>query len=80
MAYYTCLVGIGAGATNVTFTHGLSITPSSLVARPILHQVALTHTSPISVLTIGTNIVTVGTAGTLQTFDLEVQQVHSLIL
>lgn len=80
MAYYTCMVGIGATNLGTTFTHGLSITPSLLVARPILHQAAVTNTAPLVVCTIGTNIITVASGvGTLATFDLEVQQIHSII-
>jgi hypothetical protein len=80
MAYYTLMAGIGATNIMTTFTHGLSITPSLLVARPILHQVVVTVTAPMIVGTLGTNIVTVAAGvGTLATFDLEVQQIHSLI-
>lgn len=79
-AYYTALLGIGVTNLATTFTHGLSITPSLLVARPILHQVVVTNTAPLIVNTIGTNIITVASGvGTLATFDLEVQQIHSII-
>ena len=79
-AYYTLLAGIGVTNLMTTFTHSLSITPSLLVARPILHQVVVTVTAPLVVGTIGTNIITVAAGvGTLATFDLEVQQVHSII-
>lgn len=78
--YYTVLAGIGVTNLLTTFTHSLSITPSLLVARPIIHQVPVTNTAPLIVGTIGTNIITVGSGvGTLVTFDLEVQQIHSLI-
>lgn len=81
MAYYTLLAGLGVTNLLTTFTHSLSITPANLVARPIIHQVPVTATAPLVVGTIGTNIITVGSGvGTLVTFDLEVQQVHSLIL
>lgn len=81
MAYYTYMAGLGITNLVTTFTHSLSITPSELVVRPILHQVAQTYTqAALCVVTIGTNIVTVGMGvGTLTTFDLEVQQIHSLI-
>ena len=72
----------GQGVTNLatTFTHGLSITPSLLVVRPIIHQAVVTNTAPLIVNTVGTNIVTVASGvGTLVTFDLEVQQIHSII-
>lgn len=80
-AYYTIGVGLGvASAAALTFTHSLSITPSLLVARVIPHQPLTTVSSWLILGTIGTNVVTVqSTTGTLQTFDLEVQQIHSLI-
>lgn len=79
-AYYTILAGLGVTNLATTFTHGLSIAPANLVARPILHQAAITATAPLQVVTIGTNVITVAAGpGTLQTFDLEVQQIHSLI-
>ncbi len=81
MAYYTLMAGIGVTNLATTFTHGLSITPALLVARPIIHQAVVTGTAPLQVCTIGTNIITVASGvGTLVTFDLEVQQVHSIIL
>jgi hypothetical protein len=81
-AYYTFTSGLGvASSAPVTFTHALSITPASLVARIIPHQVLQTNTAPLMVGTIGTNIVSVQSAtGTLQTFDLEVQFIHSIIV
>lgn len=80
MAYYTNMVGLGVTNLMTTFTHSLSITPSELVARPHMHQVAVTATAPLIIGTIGTNIITVASGvGTLATFDLEVQQVHTLI-
>jgi hypothetical protein len=79
-AYYTCLTQVGVTALATTFTHNLGITPSYLVVRPILHQAAITATAPLIVCTVGTNIVTVASGpGTLTTFDLEVQQIHSII-
>jgi hypothetical protein len=79
-AYYTFTnVGV-ASAAPLTFSHNLSFAPVSLVARIIPHQLLLTQTAWLAVATIGTNIVTVqSTTGTLQTFDLEVQMVHSII-
>lgn len=81
MAFYTLLKGLGITNLVTTFTHSLGLDPATLVARPILHQVPQTFTQPaLCVVTIGTNIVTVGMGvGTLTTFDLEVQQIHSLI-
>lgn len=80
MAFYTLMAGLGATNLMTTYTHSLGITPSLLVARPILHQVPVTVTAPLIIGTIGTNIITVAAGvGTLATFDLEVQQVHSLI-
>lgn len=79
-AYYTCMYTLGATNLLTTFTHSLSITPSLLVARPIIHQTAVTVTAPMMVGVIGTNIITVAAGvATLTTFDLEVQQVHSII-
>jgi len=79
-AFYTLLAGIGVTNLMTTFTHSLSITPSLLVARPIIHQAVVTNTAPVLVGTIGTNIITIGSGvGTLVTCDLEVQQIHSLI-
>lgn len=81
MTYYTLMAGLGVTNLMTTFTHSLSITPANLVARPIPHQVLVTATAPLIVGTIGTNIITVASGvGTLQTFDLEVQQVHSILL
>lgn len=80
MTYYTCLTGIGVTNLATTFTHSLSITPSLLVARPIIHQAVVTNTAPVMVQTIGTNIITIASGvGTLVTCDLEVQQIHSII-
>ena len=83
MAYYTILQGIGVTNLMTTFTHGLSITPANLVARPILRNgtYGLLYTSPLAVGTVGTNIVTVAAGpATIMTFDLEVQQIHSINL
>ncbi len=79
-AYYTLLTGCGVTNLGTTFTHNLSITPSLLVARPIIHQAVVSCTAPVQVCTIGTNVITIAAGvGTLVTCDLEVQQVHSLI-
>ena len=68
------------GSAPKTFSHNLSITPADLVARPIPHQLLQTVTSVLLVGTIGTNIVSIqSSVGTLQTFDLEVQYIHSII-
>ena len=82
MAYYTLLVGLTASNVLATYTHGLSITPANLVARPISRQGAvITATAPLSIGIIGTNVVSVSAGvGTTQTFDLEVQQIHSIQL
>jgi hypothetical protein len=80
MAFYTILKGLGVTALMQTFTHSLGLDPATLVARPIQHQPAIGQTAGIAIGTIGTNIVTASAwAGALQTFDLEVQQIHSLI-
>lgn len=81
MTYYTLMAGLGVTNLATTFTHSLSITPANLVARPIIHQVVVTGTAPLQVCTIGTNIITVASGvGSLVTFDLEVQQIHSICL
>ncbi len=78
--YYTLMTGLGATNLMTTFTHSLSLVPTGLVARPIIHQATITATAPLIVGTIGTNIITVAAGvATLTTFDLEIQQVHSLI-
>jgi hypothetical protein len=80
MVYYTCLTGLGVTNLLTTFTHSLGITPALLVARPIIHQAVVTNTAPLLVGSIGTNLITVASGvGTLVTFDLEVQQIHSII-
>lgn len=77
---YTILLGLGATNLATTFTHSLSITAALLVARPLIHQAAVTVTAPMIVVSIGTNLITVAAGvATLTTFDLEVQQIHSLI-
>lgn len=80
MAYYTILTGVGLTNLATTITHSLSITPASLVVRPIIHQPLVTCTAPLIVNTVGTNIATVASGvGTLVTCDIEVQQIHSII-
>lgn len=79
-AYYTLLSGIGVTNLLTTFTHSLSITAALLVARAIIHQAVVTNTAPLIIGSIGTDLITVGSGvGTLVTFDLEVQQIHSII-
>lgn len=79
-AFYTLIQGLGVTNLATTFTHGLSITPSLLVARPTIRQAAITCTAPLQVVSLGTNLVTIAAGvGTLTTFDLEVQRIHSLI-
>lgn len=79
-AYYTVLMTLGVTNLLTTFTHSLSITPSQLIARPIIHQAVVTNTAPLIVGSIGTNLITVASGvGTLVTFDLEVQMIHSII-
>lgn len=79
--YYTILQGIGVTNLHQNFTHGLSITPSLLVARAIIHQVLVTNTAPVLIGTIGTNVCSFASGlGTLVTCDLEVQQIHSICL
>ncbi len=78
-AYYTNMVGVGVTNLLTTFTHSLSITPSLLAVRVIGHQVPVTATAPLLYGTVGTNIVTVASGvGTLQTCDIEVQQIFSM--
>lgn len=79
-AFYTILQGIGLTNLATTITHSLSITPASLVIRPIIRQAVVTCTAPVGVNTIGTNIATVFSGvGTLVTCDIEVQMIHSII-
>ena len=79
-AYYTLMTGLGVTNLLTTFTHSLGITAASLVARPIIHQAVVTNTAPLLVGSIGTNLITVASGvGTLVTFDLEVQLIHSII-
>lgn len=79
-AYYTILVGVGLTNLATTITHNLSITPASLVVRPIIHQAAVTNTAPVLVVSIGTNLATVASGvGGAVTCDIEVQFIHSLI-
>lgn len=79
-AYYTLMTGLGVTNLLTTFTHSLGITAASLVARPIIHQAVVTNTAPLLVGSIGTNLITVASGvGTLVTFDLEVQMIHSII-
>jgi hypothetical protein len=80
MAYYTILTGVGLTNLATTITHNLSITPASLVVRPIIHQPLVTCTAPVLVCTVGTNIATVASGvGTAVTCDVEVQLIHSII-
>lgn len=79
-AYYTALLAVGITNLAQTLTHSLSITAASLIARIQLHQATNTGTVPVAVLTIGTNILTVGAGvSTLMTCDVEVQMIHSII-
>lgn len=81
MAYYTLITGIGVTNLLTTFTHSLSITAALLVARVIIHQAVVTNTAPVLVGSVGTNLITIGSGvGTLVTCDLEVQQMHSVIV
>lgn len=80
-AYYTILQTVGLTNLATTVTHSLSITPANLVARVIIRQAVVTNTAPVGVNTIGTNILTVFSGvGTLVTCDVEVQQIHSVIV
>lgn len=79
-AFYTCLTNVGLTNLATTITHNLSITPASLIVRPIIHQAVVTNTAPVLVNTVGTNIATVASGvGTLVTCDVEVQMIHSII-
>lgn len=76
--FYTLLAGLALTALSATFTHSLGITPASLVVRPILHNPQGTATAPIIIQTVGTNVFTaILGAGTLATFDAEVQYITS---
>ena len=78
--YYTFIQGLGVTNLAQTVTHGLSITPSLLKGVLQLHQATNTATVPLAILTMGTNVVTIGAGvSTLMTCDLEVQRVHSIV-
>ena len=80
VAFYTMLAGVGVTNLVTTFTHSLGIAPALLKARIGMHQVVLTATAPLQIVTIGTNIITVALGvGTLTTCDIEVFQNHSII-
>jgi len=80
MPYYTLMAGLGVTNLLTTFTHSLGWNAASLVARPLIHQAVVTNTAPLLVGSIGTNTITVASGvGTLVTFDLEVQLIHSII-
>jgi hypothetical protein len=77
--YYTALLQIGVSNLGQTLTHGLSITPGSLIARIIPRNFTNTATAPVGINTIGTNIITVSSGvGLTQTCDVEVQLIHSV--
>jgi len=78
-AYYTLLAVTVTNAIQ-TFTHNLSHTPASLVARLIAKNGAVvTATAPLLIAAIGTNVCGVASGpGTTQTCDLEVQLIHSI--
>ena len=79
-AFYTKLTDVGLTNLATTITHSLSITPSLLVARVIIHQAVVTNTAPVGVNTINTNTATVFSGlGTLVTCDVEVQRIMSII-
>lgn len=79
-AFYTRLTVTVTNAIQ-TFSHLLSTTPASLVARLIARNGAIvTATAPLLVAAIGTDVIGVASGpGTTQTCDLEVQQIHSII-
>ena len=78
-AYYT-LMSVTVTNAIQTFTHNLSITAASLVARIIAKNGALvTATAPLLICAIGTNVCGIASGpGTTQTCDLEVQMIHSI--
>ncbi len=79
-AYYTWTQGVGISVGQVfTFTHSLSFTPASMVARIFAHNATATATAPPQLLTLGTNVATFGINATLTTCDIEVQMPHSII-
>lgn len=81
MANYTYMTGLGVTNLLTTFTHSLGVTAASLVARPIIKQAVVTNTAPLIVGSVGTNLITVASGvGTLVTFDLEIQFIHSINL
>jgi hypothetical protein len=82
-AFYTIIQAVSVSAGGIaTVTHSLSVTPASLVVRPILRQTFVTGTQAPIVVSIGANAVGVqlggGGAG-VASCDVEVQLVHSII-
>lgn len=79
-AFYTWTQGVGISVGQVfTFTHSLSATPASMVARIFLHNATATATAGPQLLTLGTNVATFGVNSALATCDIEVQMPHSII-
>jgi len=81
--FYTYLAANGITNLTTTFTHSLNIPGASLVARIIMKgNVGATQTAALQIVGLSTNTVTVAPmlACTLMTFDLEVQQIHSINL
>lgn len=78
--YYTWAIQQSVSKLAVlTFTHSLSATPGSLVARIFQHQSTASMTAVPSVLTLGTNVATFGALGDTVAVDIEVQMPHSII-
>jgi len=81
-AFYTWMQGLGVTNLTTTFTHSLGLNGTNYVARILMKgNVGATQTAGLQVVGVSTNTITVVPmlASTLITFDLEVQQVHSLI-
>jgi hypothetical protein len=79
-AYYSWAANQSISKLAVlTFTHSLSATPASMVARIFAHNATATMTAVPHILTLGTNVATFGALGDTIGVDIEVQMPHSII-
>jgi hypothetical protein len=79
-AYYTWAINQSISKLlALTFTHNLSATPASMVARIFQHNATASMTAVPGILTLGTNVVTFGALGDTIGVDIEVQMPHSII-
>ena len=81
-AYYTWMQGLGVTNLTTTFTHSLGQNGTNYVARILMKgNVGATQTAALQVVGVSTNTITIAPmlASTLITFDLEVEQIHSIM-